>query len=102
MGPFATSWLLQVPPSPTNTRSQLLPTSLWDTHIPPGSLDPFQGLRGSIVPSMAGMGGLMGKARLRRWSGEDVWDGVDVLGCRGAHEWSSAVTGVFCRMRTGS
>lgn len=36
MDPFAESWLLQVPPSLTTTRSQLLPKSLWDSHIPPG------------------------------------------------------------------
>lgn len=82
MGPFATSWFLKVPPYPTHRKSQLLPRSLWDTHIPPGPLYPFQGLQGGIVPSMAaGTGGSMGKPRLRQGSGEDVWAGVEVSGC---------------------
>lgn len=70
MGPFAASWLLQAPPCPTDTKSELLPGSLWDTHIPLGSLCPFQGLQGGIVPSRAAaVGGSVG------WGGCVGWRG---------------------------
>lgn len=90
MGPLATSQLLQVPPSPTNTRSQL----------PLGSLQNSASLRDHRshcrVPEVALPRGGTAPCLQRGWLGGEseaaamvgirkaVWDGAGAAGSRGA------------------